>query len=260
MLLCIPCWGIAPTNWWEEISLLWIPPSSSRTSARADTEMSTSFKCADGSSIPVQESVFIPEEYPDRFIVFVRDTHRDFEIGGTMTSLVCGDDAEGRSLALDDLLTDQLTGTWLRWRFFEIASAMCDKARESGTPLCLLFMDVDSFKSINDRCGHNVGDRALREVVRAVAASVREGDLLFRWGGDEFVVLLPHATIDEARALADRARAEVESRGSCVGSMLTVSIGVSSYESGEDVVEEWIGRADAAMYRAKRAGGNAVRS
>lgn len=227
--------------------------------SRQITEMSTSFRCADGAFISVQESISIPEGYLDRFVIFVRDTHQDIEMGDTMTGLVAAVDVDGKPHTVDELLTDQLTGTWLRWRFFEIASIMCKQACESKTPLCLLFLDIDRFKNINDQCGHNIGDGALREVVDAVSKAVRNGDLLFRWGGDEFVILLPRTAVGEARIIANRVRWEVEQRGLSIGLSLTISTGISSYQPGEEIVEEWVARADEAMYRAKKEGGNAVR-
>lgn len=223
------------------------------------SEISTSFSRADGSYVPVKQSIAIPEDSQDRFVIFVRSIEQDLEMIDTIDRMSEGsalDDRRRDKSWLDEFLTDQLTGTWLRRRFFEVATAMVERFRRTGEPLSLLFIDVDHFKSINDSRGHNTGDAALKEIVSAIADAVRDGDYLFRWGGDEFVVPLPDTDIYQARHVAERVCAGVEGCGRPIGLSLTVSIGVAEYEEGEDLVGGLVARADAAMYRAKRDGGN----
>lgn len=225
------------------------------------SEISTSFSRADGSYVPVKQSIAIPEDSRDRFVIFVRSIEQDLEkVDGVEQIAVDSsiDTTKGQKRLLDEFLTDQLTGTWLRRRFFEVATAMIERSRRTGEPLALLFIDVDHFKSINDSRGHNAGDAALKEIVSAIADAVREGDYLFRWGGDEFVVPLPDTDIYQARHVAERVCAGVEGCGWPIGLSLTVSIGVAEHEEGEDLVGGLVARADAAMYRAKRDGGNTV--
>ncbi|MGI9606808.1 MAG: diguanylate cyclase domain-containing protein, partial [Acidimicrobiales bacterium] len=127
--------------------------------------------------------------------------------------------------------------------------------------MAYVMLDVDHFKNFNDINGHAAGDEALRRVAGALSASVRPGDVVYRYGGEEFCVLLPGATTAEARDVAERARLAVESADipgaeNQPGGVVTVSIGVAdtATASADDLVE----RADAALYEAKRGGRNRV--
>lgn len=151
---------------------------------------------------------------------------------------------------------DVLTGTLNRRGlegFFER-----EPARERRT-LSVLMVDVDHFKQINDRYGHAVGDQVLQHLARALARQTRDGDALVRWGGEEFLVVLPQTPLERARVVAERTRASVERTPAPIGEgiRLTVSIGVAQLIPGESR-EDTIARADAAMYRAKQHGRNRV--
>jgi diguanylate cyclase (GGDEF)-like protein len=118
---------------------------------------------------------------------------------------------------------------------------------------------VDHFKSINDRYGHDVGDEVLRQFAGRVHEAMRDTDLLFRWGGEEFVVLLPHTGPAEARPMAERIRATVaerpfRGRGTHPALSVTVSIGIAGSIDHQESAEAMVARADAACYRAKAQG------
>lgn len=131
-----------------------------------------------------------------------------------------------------------------------------------GTPACLMLLDLDYFKTVNDLLGHMAGDEVLRQVARLIQESVRAIDSVGRYGGEEFAVVLPHTGLEQARASAERLRANLERRAFALADgqiRLTASIGLASL-GGPDIgtVPEWIAAADAALYAAKAQGRNCV--
>ena len=150
-------------------------------------------------------------------------------------------------------MTDSLTGLPNRRRFHESYPASLDQAIEKQTPLALMLIDFDHFKLINDRDGHPAGDDKLREVAQALQSVVRREDLVARYGGDEFIVVAPHSTRADARALAERLRVAAEASGA------SVSIGLAVYPEDAQHHDALIDAADAALYLAKEAGRNCVR-
>jgi two-component system cell cycle response regulator len=165
-------------------------------------------------------------------------------------------------------LTDFLTG-WHNRRYLQ-ARLMEElaRARRQGSSLVCLLIDLDHFKSINDEHGHLAGDLALKEVALRVNSQVRSSDAAARYGGDEFVVLLPDATVTQARGLAERIRETVAATplevSPGVDRQLSVSIGMAAVApTSQDtdlksVAERLFSAADAALYRAKQAGRNRV--
>lgn len=159
-------------------------------------------------------------------------------------------------------LHDGLTGLYNR-RFFNAslpgARATC---RRRGTPLSVLMLDLDRFKRVNDQFGHAVGDQTLQAVARALERSIRESDLLVRFGGEEFAVALPDTDPKLALEIAERIRTEVARlEQSALGhpGPQTVSVGVATLvpEAAESL-EDLLRRADDALYRAKETGRNRV--
>ena len=157
---------------------------------------------------------------------------------------------------------DDLTGCMAISRGMELIGIELRRARRYARPVALLFIDLDRFKQINDRCGHALGDAALRAVGAALKSALRGSDVCCRCGGDEFVVLLPETPLEGARHVAESLRrrlarlAVARPEGAI---RVTASVGVAAARPGELDGEGLVARADAAMYRAKRAGRNAVR-
>lgn len=160
-------------------------------------------------------------------------------------------------------VTDTLTGLYNRRAFFDTAEKEVVRARRYQRPLSLILFDIDHFKAVNDTYGHLIGDQVLRVLSSRVKKAVRSTDFVCRYGGEEFLVLMPECDRDEALAMAERLR-QIASEMTVVtagGSLsLTISLGVASLSSdGDESVEALINRADRAMYEAKAAGRNAVR-
>lgn len=152
-----------------------------------------------------------------------------------------------------DSLHDALTGVLNRQGFAELFRSFSSLlSRRSGT-LSLLLVDVDDFKRVNDSHGHVVGDRALWQVARTLASSIRASDSIGRWGGDEFVILAPEADQDTAESLRQRmcTLCPIALAGAHGELSLTLSIGAATYRDGESL-EALVGRADEAMYSAKK--------
>jgi len=155
---------------------------------------------------------------------------------------------------------DLLTGAANRRRILEALDAEVASCERHGVPLSVLLLDLDHFKAVNDSLGHLGGDHALRSMAEAAQGELRAGDLLGRYGGEEFVVILRHAGRTEARKAADRIRQRVEGLElSFEGKplRLTVSVGVATL-APKGGPEALLAAADAALYRAKREGRNRV--
>jgi len=158
---------------------------------------------------------------------------------------------------------ESLTGCFNRRAFYELFPREVDRARRLGQGVALVFLDIDHFKRINDRHGHEAGDRVLQLLSARLFGIIRETDLLFRWGGEEFVILLPHTGPGEAPALGERIRAAVAGRPFVTNEAhpavsITVSVGVVGPVAGPIDPDALLARADAACYRAKEAGRNRV--
>jgi diguanylate cyclase (GGDEF)-like protein len=152
--------------------------------------------------------------------------------------------------------TDALTGALNRRRLFEVAAAELSRAARYDHAVCLAMLDLDHFKSINDRFGHAVGDEALRAVADVVRAQLRTVDVLGRYGGEELVVVFPETPRDAAAVALERIRAAVSAiRLSAAEARVNVSAGLVEARRGESL-DEALQRADAALYEAKHAGRN----
>ena len=156
---------------------------------------------------------------------------------------------------------DHLTGAPSRRAFFEMAERELARARRHGNGMGLLLVDADHFKRINDTYGHGVGDQVLRDLVARAREEIRKIDYFARLGGEEFGVLLPDASFETARAVAERLRAALDRPANRVpggpSPAYTVSIGLALLEKGEDFAG-LMRRADAALYAAKEGGRNRV--
>jgi diguanylate cyclase (GGDEF) domain/hemerythrin-like metal-binding domain len=154
-------------------------------------------------------------------------------------------------------LLDKLTSCWNRVRIEEILTQEISRMHRYGTPASMLMLDLDKFKQVNDQFGHLAGDEVLSVFGRLLHADIRATDVPGRWGGEEFIVVLPSSTFFDAVTLAEHIRERLTALSFSFGAVVTVSIGVAACRP-TDTVEEWIKRADLALYRAKVNGRNQV--
>lgn len=157
--------------------------------------------------------------------------------------------------------TDALTGLANRRAFDEAAQREIRRAVRYGEPLALIITDIDRFKTINDTHGHHAGDLVLVGFAHTLRASVREVDLVGRWGGEEFVILMPGTEIGEATQAAERMRQSVAASPARCGEATcsyTASFGVAAFTADTPSLDALLGRADQALYRAKENGRNRV--
>lgn len=154
--------------------------------------------------------------------------------------------------------TDSLTRATSRRYFMELAEREIDRSVRYKRPFALAYIDLDGFKEVNDRFGHQAGDELLRSVVERARQCLRKTDTLARLGGDEFVVLLPEATAEMSRGILDRLQSAIAEEGTAHHQPITCSIGVVVCHGNAVTPEELIRRADELMYSVKRAGKNAT--
>ena len=150
---------------------------------------------------------------------------------------------------------DPLTELANRRGMNELLDKEMERAARQGTPLCLIWLDVDNFKELNDSLGHAAGDNALSEVAQKLRETIRPYDHAARWGGDEFLILLPNCDQQVMSGIAERIRASIERDLCHLGQTVTVSVGACQAMPGEDL-DQVLQRADEALYMAKQAGRN----
>lgn len=159
---------------------------------------------------------------------------------------------------LDVLAThDPLTGAWNRRQFDELLAREIARAHRYRQPLSLIMFDIDHFKNVNDTHGHLAGDDLLAALSVYVSANIRDSDILARWGGEEFMLIVPGVDVEAAARQAEKLRALIEHGDFGVIGRVTCSFGVTQFRNG-DTPDGFTGRADAAMYRAKQTGRNRV--
>ena len=159
-------------------------------------------------------------------------------------------------------ITDPLTNCYNRRFFFDQAGREKDRSKRFDRPMSLIMLDLDHFKYINDRLGHRAGDQVLIHLVQTIQTELRTIDILGRYGGEEFAILLPETASEQAMAAAERIRKAIESQAVDVGETsvhITASLGIVAYIPPEEVtIDELLDRADQAMYIAKRSGRNQI--
>ncbi len=153
-------------------------------------------------------------------------------------------------------ITDSLTPVFNRRHFQERLAGEAARARRYGQDFSIVLIDIDNFKRFNDTCGHSVGDAILREFAALLLRCARESDVVARYGGDEFILLLPCTPRDRAMAAAQRIKAVIENCTFPRRKKLTVSMGVASFPQDAEDGAETVSRADEALYAAKRLGRN----
>jgi diguanylate cyclase (GGDEF)-like protein/PAS domain S-box-containing protein len=157
--------------------------------------------------------------------------------------------------------TDPLTGAFNRREFTALADREALRAQRYHHPLSILMLDLDHFKRLNDTYGHAAGDKALQRFTTLCCNALRNVDIFGRWGGEEFVALLPETTADGAAIIAERLRKMVADTVVSFNDhkiTFTVSIGIAQYRDGEVSVDAPLSRADTAVYDAKKAGRNRI--
>jgi diguanylate cyclase (GGDEF)-like protein len=166
---------------------------------------------------------------------------------------------EKRSQKLEKIAaTDALTGLYNRKKFLDLFISEYSIMVQRHNALSLLVMDLDHFKQVNDTYGHNIGDEVLKQVSNLLLKELRNVDILCRWGGEEFVALLPAADTSDAMNIAEKIRVSISELSIEGLPKVTISIGVSQIKEGDDL-HSVIERADKALYLAKMDGRNCVR-
>ncbi len=166
-------------------------------------------------------------------------------------------------LSIEAAITDALTGLHNRRYMESHLGTLVEQAASRGKPISILVLDIDFFKAINDTHGHAAGDDVLKEFSRRLKKAVRGIDLACRYGGEEFVVVMPDTDIGVATMVAERLRRRIASEPFPINQnsrtvQATISIGIAAMQSCEDEAAEIVRRADQALYRAKRDGRNRV--
>jgi len=155
-------------------------------------------------------------------------------------------------------ITDCLTGLKTRRYFLESIEAEWSRASRSGRAFSVVLIDLDKFKAVNDNLGHLEGDLVLARVGRILEQKCRHSNVVARYGGDEFIVLMPETSLDQAQKLSERLRSALASDALLSQRKVTGSCGIASFPGHGATIEELIREADQAMYRSKTAGGNRV--
>jgi diguanylate cyclase (GGDEF)-like protein len=155
--------------------------------------------------------------------------------------------------------TDALTGLYNRHKFIELYISSYRSMVQRDNHMSLILMDIDFFKLVNDNYGHNIGDQVLIQVSHTLLRNLRNIDIICRWGGEEFIVLLPTVDLETAKNIAQKIKSALEKTEIEIVGHVTASFGVSEIEVGEDM-DEVIARADKALYLAKESGRNCVKT
>lgn len=181
------------------------------------------------------------------------DLNRPVRMTGTVQ------DVTERKLLEEELkrraVTDGLTNAYNRVKFNEVIKGELGRARRYKRPLSLSIFDIDDFKRVNDAFGHTAGDSVLITVANIVKKNIRETSYLFRWGGEEFVILLPETTVEGARVQAERIRNGIAAHRFEQVGRVTVSFGLTQFRD-DDTADSFLKRADEAMYKVKTSGKN----
>jgi len=186
--------------------------------------------------------------------------NKKHELRGMVEHLqASGDAIKKQNVELERLATsDSLTGCLNRRSFFQKFDACWQAAESNGQPVCAMMVDIDFFKSINDNFGHSTGDDVLRDVAHTLLNNVRSTDIVCRYGGEEFSILLPGATVDTAAAIAEDIRLAIAALTFAQDLTITASLGVSTRTPDTLQPQELLDQADKCLYVAKRNGRNQV--
>lgn len=201
--------------------------------------------CRDGSTVwtEVNARLVVDEETGDkRFIGLSRDITQTLAYERQLEKLA---------------LTDRLTGLYNRHKLDELLVQQQDLSDRYQSPFAVMILDIDHFKQVNDTYGHHVGDTTLVELAQILIAVTRQGDTVGRWGGEEFIIIVPHADKVALLEMAEKVRESVEQHSFETVQKITVSIGVAIHKQNE-TVSRLLSRADEALYTSKQEGRNRV--
>lgn len=162
-----------------------------------------------------------------------------------------------RNLAETKAITDKLTGLFNRTVIDSLLQIEMDRSNRNNKPLSILVFDIDHFKKINDKYGHDKGDYVLKTVADIVKITLRKSDYIIRWGGEEFLVILPETNLENAINVAEKIRFNIENYNFKNIGKVTVSLGATEIKKGENF-DHAFKRADEALYMAKNKGRNRV--
>jgi diguanylate cyclase len=179
-------------------------------------------------------------------------------VAASVVAFIVGALWEQRRALMEQVLTDPLTGAFNRRHLDACLATAIERRHRTGEPASLLMIDVDHFKRINDTFGHAGGDEVLKRLVALISGRARKLDVLFRVGGEEFMILLPGTRHAGAVAAAEDLRLLVAHSTLIDGYRMSISIGVSELQMGQSI-GSWVEDADVAVYRAKQGGRNRVR-
>lgn len=154
-------------------------------------------------------------------------------------------------------ITDPLTGVYNRSGFYKHIELELERINRSHTELSIIMLDIDNFKSFNDNFGHEVGDNVLKSIVEIIGKSIRKSDTIARWGGEEFLIIVPDLSIEKTSDLAERIRKTIENELVIFNRPVTCSFGISDYRE-KSPIDHIINLADQALYKAKAAGKNRI--
>ena len=165
--------------------------------------------------------------------------------------------ADARNRIENIAITDDLTGIFNRRHILSRFAEEFEKVKRLKTNLSCILADIDQFKSVNDTHGHLAGDEVLKEISHRIRNTIRAYDILGRYGGEEFLILLPDTGLEDAKNLADRIRVHVKDNP-IISSKITISLGVTAMQAQDQTVDDIIKRADERLYRAKKSGRDRV--
>jgi diguanylate cyclase (GGDEF)-like protein len=232
-----------------------------------DVSTDTRYKVLADSENRIRSLACVPLQYREERIGVLTITsprlgafsQDDVELLGFIATTMAMDIDNARLRRLS--VTDPLTEAYNREFLQQQLPPAVENADRRGDPLSVAMIDIDHFKAVNDEFGHGIGDRVLAEVAARLRAAIRAGDLLVRYGGEEFLVLLPGTGAAQAAEIAERMRGKMESdpiQTERAAVHVRISVGVAEHRRNSDSAAQLVRRADTALYAAKERGRNRV--
>lgn len=212
----------------------------------------------------VSQAIESNEDIPVDEVEHVKSSDEFRDLSKNLTDMISRvssdiDKREEVSAKLSDLATkDHLTKCFNRFKWEEVASMEIERSARTGTPLSLIYFDIDHFKKINDSFGHDIGDVTLIKIAEIAKQNSRQIDSVYRLGGEEFAILLPSTDMEEAYTIAERLRIEIDRFEFDSVKHVTVSLGVTQLSNTNDDLTNFVKRADQALYFSKENGRNQV--